>query len=97
LPSKPAEALRQRARPAILVTHDIGEAIAMADRVVVMSRRPGRFKSDHVIRFATADGTRPAPFAARDTPGFNLYFNTLATARSPCRAVCRGRWCARLA
>jgi NitT/TauT family transport system ATP-binding protein len=72
-----AEALRQEGKTAILVTHDIGEAIAMTDRVVVMSRRPGRFKSDHAIRFATADGTRPAPFAARNTPEFSSYFNTL--------------------
>jgi NitT/TauT family transport system ATP-binding protein len=72
-----AEALRLEGTTAILVTHDIAEAISMADRVVVMSRRPGRFKSDHAIRFATSDGTRPAPFAARDTPEFNKYFNTL--------------------
>jgi len=69
--------LRLEGKTAILVTHDIGEAIAMADRVVVMSRRPGRLKSEHAIRFATPDGIRPAPLAARDTPEFNAYFNTL--------------------
>jgi NitT/TauT family transport system ATP-binding protein len=64
-------------KTAILVTHDIGEAIAMADRVIVMSRRPGRVKSDHAIRFATPDGLRPTPLAARGTPEFNSYFNLL--------------------
>ena len=29
----------------------------MAERVIVLSRRPGRVKSDHAIRFASADGT----------------------------------------
>jgi len=72
-----AEILRRERKTAILVTHDIGEAISMAERIVVLSRRPGRVKSDRPIRFATADGTRPAPFAARNRPEFNGYFNTL--------------------
>jgi NitT/TauT family transport system ATP-binding protein len=71
------EILRREHKTAILVTHDIGEAISMAERVVVLSRRPGRVKSDRPIRFATADGARPTPFAARNAPEFNGYFNTL--------------------
>src|SRR5437016_983493 len=46
--------LRREAKTVILVTHDIGEAISMAERVVVLSRRPGQVKSDHAIRFASA-------------------------------------------
>ena len=69
--------LRREGKTAILVTHDIGEAVSMAERVIVLSRRPGRLKSDHAIRFATPDGSRPAPFAARNAPEFNDYFNTL--------------------
>ena len=72
-----AEILRRERKTAILVTHDIGEAISMAERVVVLSRRPGCVKSDHPIRLKTADGRRPAPFAARNTAEFNGYFNTL--------------------
>ena len=71
------DALRREGKTAILVTHDIGEAIAMAERVVVMSRRPGRIKSDHQIHYATPDGVRPPPFAARSAPEFNGYFKTL--------------------
>src|ERR1700720_544617 len=65
------EILRREAKTVILVTHDIGEAISMAERVIVMSRRPGRIQSNHAIRFAAADGTRPAPLQARNAPEFN--------------------------
>jgi len=72
-----AEILRREAKTVILVTHDIGEAISMSERVIVLSRRPGQVKSDHRIRFATPDGARPTPFAARNAPEFNGYFNAL--------------------
>lgn len=72
-----AEALRRDGKTAILVTHDIAEAVAMADRVVVMTRRPGRIRSDHAIAFPSANGGRPAPFAARSAPEFNAYFKML--------------------
>jgi len=72
-----AEILRRERKTAILVTHDIGEAIGMAERVVVLSRRPGEVKSDRPIRFATPNGARLSPLAARSAPEFNGYFNTL--------------------
>jgi NitT/TauT family transport system ATP-binding protein len=50
----------------------------MAERVIVLSRRPGQIKSEHVIRFGScAAGVRPTTFAARNAPEFNRYFNTL--------------------
>jgi NitT/TauT family transport system ATP-binding protein len=72
-----AQILRREGKTAILVTHDIGEAISMAERVIVLSRRPGQVKSDHAIRFATADARRPTPLAARKAPEFTAYFSTL--------------------
>jgi NitT/TauT family transport system ATP-binding protein len=71
------EILRRERKTAILVTHDIGEAIGMAERVIVLSRRPGQVKSNHAIRFASAGDARPAPLVARNAPEFNVYFNTL--------------------
>jgi len=70
------EVLRSEGKSVVLVTHDIGEAIAMTDRVVVLSRRPGRIKSEHLMQFPS-HGRRPTPFEARGLPEFNTYFSTL--------------------
>jgi NitT/TauT family transport system ATP-binding protein len=39
-----------RHQTVVFVTHDLGEAITLADRVVVMTRRPGRIKLAHEVR-----------------------------------------------
>jgi len=72
-----AAILSAEKKTVILVTHDIGEAISMADRVIVMSRRPGRIKSEHDIRFPSSGETRPSPFHARKCPEFSGYFQTI--------------------
>lgn len=66
--------LRDQGKTAILVTHDISEAISMADRVIVMSRRPSTIKSDYRIQFS---GGRPSPFYTRESPEYNDYFNAI--------------------
>ena len=71
------EILRREGKTVILVTHDISEAISMADRVVVMSKRPGRVKAEHEIRFADAGPQRPNPFEARNQREFSDYFNRI--------------------
>lgn len=71
------DVLRSEGKSVVLVTHDIGEAVSMTDRVVVLSRRPGRIKSQHRIVFPSVPGRRPTPFEARGLPEFNDYFNTL--------------------
>ncbi|MDC7786032.1 ABC transporter ATP-binding protein [Rhodoplanes sp. TEM] len=69
--------IRNEGKTAILVTHDIPEAIAMADRVIVLSRRPGRIKSIHPIAFPSHGDRRPGSFAARDAVEFPSYFKTV--------------------
>ncbi len=56
---------------ALLVTHDISEAVSMATRVVVLSRRPAAIKSEHKIEI---DGL---PLERREDPLFKEYFNLL--------------------
>jgi NitT/TauT family transport system ATP-binding protein len=69
--------LSSERKTVILVTHDIGEAISMAHRVIVMSRRPGRIKSEHRIEFPSFGPTRPTPFQARKCGEFASYFQTI--------------------
>jgi NitT/TauT family transport system ATP-binding protein len=41
-----ARLLHERPRTVVLVTHDIEEAAQLADRVIVLSGRPGRIRSE---------------------------------------------------
>lgn len=59
---------------AILVTHDLSEAISMADRVIVLSCRPGKIKKILPIHFETEPAS---PEAARNAPEFKDYFNQI--------------------
>ena len=58
----------------IMVTHDITEAISMADRVIVLSKRPGTVKRICDIKFNIENRT---PLSSRNLPEFSKYFNTL--------------------
>lgn len=66
--------LRKEHITAIIVTHDISEAISMSDRVLVLSERPGTVKNIHNIDFEI-DGRNP--INCRESPKFSTYFNTL--------------------
>ena len=66
--------LRKEGKSAILVTHDISEAISFCDRIVVLSKRPGSVKKILDIRLSVAEKT---PLKARNAPEFRHYFNEL--------------------
>lgn len=67
--------IRDQKKTAILVTHDISEAIAMSDRVFVMSIRPSTISSVHKITFSGPE--RPSPLRTREAPEYNGYFNLI--------------------
>jgi len=69
-----ATILKRANKTVILVTHDISEAVAMSDRVIVISKRPGRVKADFKIEYAAG---RLAPFETRKAPEFRNYFNCI--------------------
>lgn len=59
---------------AILITHDLSEAITLADRILVLSKRPASIKKDIPIHLTLMDST---PLAARNAPEFHDYFSLL--------------------
>ncbi len=68
-----ARIIRETHKTAVLVTHDISEAISMSDRILVLTHRPGRVKSIHML-----DGMRDVPpLQRRALPEFQALFNTI--------------------
>ena len=59
---------------AIMVTHDISEAISMSDRVIVLSQRPATVKNIYDIEFDIENRT---PLNCRESPKFSKYFNLM--------------------
>lgn len=66
--------IKKENKTAILITHDISEAVSMADRIIVLSKRPGTIKSVIPVNLTVEDRT---PFHARSAPEFKDYFNLI--------------------
>jgi NitT/TauT family transport system ATP-binding protein len=67
--------IQKEKKTAILITHDISEAISMSDRIIVLSDRPGTVKKVIPLHL-TLDGER-TPFNSRSAPEFKEYFNII--------------------
>ena len=65
--------IKKENKTAILVTHDISEAISMADTVAVLTHRPTTIQSVHQIKLTTAG--EKTPLTARTAPEFKDYFD----------------------
>lgn len=59
---------------AVIVTHDISEAISMSDRVVVLTKRPATVKNIHNIEFEMDNRN---PINCRESPKFSKYFDAI--------------------
>jgi NitT/TauT family transport system ATP-binding protein len=66
--------IKKENKTVILVTHDIAEGISMADRVVVLSKRPATIRNIHQINLSCETRT---PLCSREAPEFRRYFNTI--------------------
>jgi len=62
--------IRAEGKTALLVTHDIGEAVSMADRVLVFSDRPATLKREIQLDFPR----ETPPLTRRESPAFQGYF-----------------------
>lgn len=66
--------IKNEGKTAILVTHDLSEAIATGDKVIILSKRPATIKNIIPINFDMPDRT---PFKSRNAPEFKDYFNLI--------------------
>lgn len=68
-----AQIIRREHKTALLVTHDISEAISLSDRIFVLSARPAVVKNVHDL--AKLRGL--SPLERRDTEAFHTYFQAI--------------------
>ena len=66
--------IRSRKKTAILITHDLSEAVSAADRILILTSRPGTIKGELVIQFPNHE---VSPLKRRNYPEFSSYFNEL--------------------
>jgi NitT/TauT family transport system ATP-binding protein len=69
-----AQIIRSTGKTALLITHDLSEAITLADHVIVLSRRPAQIKGEMSITYPV---DRDDPLAVRCTKEYQDYFNQL--------------------
>ncbi len=58
----------ERRKTVVFITHSVGEAVFLSDRVVIMTPRPGRV--DRILEIGLP---RPRTLAMRETPQFGGY------------------------
>ena len=68
-----ADSLAANGKTALFITHDLAEAIALSDRVLVMTRRPGRIVEELVVDLPDRD----SPIARRQHPRASGYVSHL--------------------
>ena len=63
--------IKRENKTAILVTHDLAEAVSMGTHVIVLTSRPGTIKTVIPLIFPSEQDT---PILRRETLEFNQYF-----------------------
>lgn len=67
--------IKKEHKTAILVTHDLSEAISLGERIVVLTTRPGTVKD--IITVDLTLNKERTPLLSRGAPEFKTYFNLL--------------------
>ena len=70
-----AKIIRQSGVTTLLVTHDLSEAISIADRIIVLGERPGHIRKIVTIDFKA--NKKLSSKEARIDPKFQEYFNQI--------------------
>ena len=65
--------IKKEKKSAIMVTHDIGEAISMADRIIVLSNRPSTIKKIYMINLVN----KTSPIENRNDKNFSYYYDLI--------------------
>ena len=65
--------IKKENKTALLVTHDISEAISLADVIYVLTARPSTLKATHVTNLQHID----SPLKRRESPDFSRQFQLL--------------------
>ncbi len=65
--------IKEEKKTAIMVTHDLAEAISMSDRIVVLSKRPSKIKRIYYINYED----RKTPIENRKEKEFDNYYNEI--------------------
>ncbi|MCI8320108.1 MAG: ABC transporter ATP-binding protein [Dorea sp.] len=66
--------IRREEKSALLVTHDLSEAVSLADRVIILSGRPASIRQTIPLIFDLEQNT---PLNRRNSPEFKNYFNLI--------------------
>ena len=66
--------LKKEEKTAILVTHDLSEAISVADRIIILSARPATNKKIVPVHLTLEERT---PLSSRSAPEYKEYFNLI--------------------
>ncbi len=64
--------IRSEKKTALLITHDISEAISVADKIFVLSNRPAKIVAEHVLDFPETE-----PLKRRENKDFSRWFELL--------------------
>ena len=65
--------IKKEGKSAVMVTHDIGEAISMADRIIVLSKRPSKIKNIYEIKLKN----KSTPIENRKDENFSYYYDMI--------------------